>query len=88
MTDIQGLISALLPEDLAALRQRGPHQVLDGPMLDAIDRAAGGAGEGGGYYVLRGSLGPGERRGFYLRADVAAALCAPAAVERTAGADA
>ena len=48
MTDIQGLISSLRPEDLAVLQQRGPDQLLGRDMLDAIDRAAGGPGEGHG----------------------------------------
>ena len=40
MTDIPGLISSLQPEDLAVLQERGPGQLLDRDMLDAIDRAA------------------------------------------------
>ncbi len=79
MADIDGLIGALFPEDLALLRDRGPDQHLDQDMLDAIDRAAGGPGEGRGYYVVRGSLGPLERRQYYLRDDVAAVLFVPTA---------
>jgi hypothetical protein len=88
MTDIQGLISSLLPEDLAVLQERGQDQRLDRDMLDAIDRAAGGPGEGRGYYIVRGSLMPLERRNYYLREDVAAALFAPSTLEDAAGADA
>ncbi|MFF1383524.1 hypothetical protein ACFVWT_08165 [Arthrobacter sp. NPDC058288] len=77
MTDIQGLLSSLRPEVLAALRERGPNQLLDPDMLDAIDRAAGGPGEGRGYYVVRGSLVPLEQRQYYLRDDVVAAVFAP-----------
>ena len=88
MTDIQGLIGALLPEDLALLQERGPDQLLDPDMLDAIDRAAGGPGEGRGYYVVRGSLRPLERRHYYLRDDVAAAIFAPSTLEGANGADA
>ncbi|HEY9356136.1 MAG TPA: hypothetical protein VIQ52_07520 [Arthrobacter sp.] len=87
MTDIPGLISSLQPQDLALLEQRGPGQLLDRDMLDAIDRAAGGPGEGRGYYIVRGSLQPLERRQYYLRDDVAAALFAPATLEDAGGTD-
>lgn len=86
MTDIQGLIRSLQPEDLAVLQERGQDQRLDRDMLDAIDRAAGGPGEGRGYYIVRGSLIPLERRNYYLRGDVAAALFAPSTLD-AAGAD-
>lgn len=88
MTDIHGLISSLLPDELATLQQRGQDQLLDRAMVNALDRAAGGAGEGRGYYIVRGSLEPRERRNYYLREDVAAALFAPVSLEGTAGADA
>ena len=81
MPNIQGLIRALAPEDLAVLQERGPDQRLDRDMLYAIDRAAGGPGEGRGYYVVRGSLIPLERRKYYLRDDVAAAISAPSTLE-------
>jgi hypothetical protein len=88
MTDIQGLITSLRPDELAELQERGPSQVLEPDMLDAIDRAAGGPGEGRGYYIVRGSLEPLERRQYYLRDDVAAAIFAPSTLEGAAGADA
>jgi len=88
MPDIQGLISSLQPEDLAVLQERGPDQLLGRDMLDAIDRAAGGPGEGRGYYVVRGSLVPLERRQYYLRDDVVAAIFAPSTLEGATGADA
>lgn len=87
MTDIQGLINSLEPEDLAVLMERGPDQLLDRDMLDAVDRAAGGPGEGRGYYVVRGSLEPLERREYYLRDDVVAALFAPSTLEDVGGTD-
>lgn len=86
MTDIQGLIRSLLPEDLAVLQERGPDQLLDRAMLDAIDRAAGGPGEGRGYYIVRGSLDPLERRKYCLREDVAAAIFASSTLEGATGA--
>ncbi|WP_427131161.1 hypothetical protein [Pseudarthrobacter sp. S9] len=88
MTDIRRLISSLPPEDLALLQERGRDQRLDRDMLDAIDRAAGGPGEGRGYYVVRGSLEPLEHRNYYLRDDVAAAVIAPATPEGANGLDA
>jgi hypothetical protein len=88
MTDIHGLISSLLPEDLAVLQERGADHRLDRDMLDAIDRAAGGPGEGRGYYIVRGSLIPEERRNYYLREDVANALFAPSTLEGANGPDA
>jgi hypothetical protein len=88
MTDIQGLIGSLQPQDLAVLQERGPGQLLDRDMLDAIDRAAGGPGEGRGYYNVRGSLEPLERRQYYLRDDVVAAIFAPSTLEGATGADA
>lgn len=88
MTDIQRLISSLRPEDLALLQERGPGQILTPDMLDAIDRAAGGPGEGRGYYIVRGSLVPLERRQYHLRDDVAAAILAPPTLEGAAGAQA
>ncbi|MDQ0075589.1 hypothetical protein [Arthrobacter oryzae] len=88
MTDIQGLINSLRPEVLAALHEGGPGQLLGPEILDAIDTAAGGTGEGRGYYVVRGSLVPLERRQYYLRDDVVAAIFAPSTLEGAAGADA
>jgi hypothetical protein len=88
MTDIPGLISSLRPEDLAVLQERGPDQLLGPDMLDVIDHAAGGPGEGRGYYIVHGSLVPLERRRYYLRDDVVAAIFAPSTLEGAAGADA
>lgn len=88
MTDIHGLISSLSPQEFAVLQQRGPDQRLDRDMLDAIDRAAGGPGEGRGYYVVRGSLVPLEQRTYILREDLADAIFAPSTLEGASGADA
>src|ERR1700712_2645645 len=85
VADIEHLINALAPKGLAVLQERGPDQRLDRGMLDAIDRAAGGPGEGRGYYLVRGSLEPAERRYYTLRDGVAAAIFAPATIEGAAG---
>jgi hypothetical protein len=71
MVNIPELIAALLPDELDRLRSGGPGQILDGSLTAAIDRAAGGTGEGRGYYVVRGHLWPVEGREYYLREDVA-----------------
>ena len=88
MPDIPQLINSLRPEDLALLQEHGPNQLLDRDMINAIDRAAGGPGEGRGYYVVRGSLEPSERRQYHLREDVAAAIFAPESLDDPAGAEA
>lgn len=88
MTNIHGLINSLLPEDLALLQERGPDHRLDRDMLDAIDRAAGGPGEGRGYYIVGGSLIPEDHREYYLRDDVSAAIFAPSTLQGATGADA
>ncbi|WP_175637341.1 hypothetical protein [Sinomonas mesophila] len=74
MVDIQGVLGALSPQELEQLRAGGPEQVLDASLRDAIDRAAGGPGEGRGYYVVRGPLFPRETRDYRLRSDVAEEL--------------
>ncbi|ALE05675.1 hypothetical protein AL755_09595 [Arthrobacter sp. ERGS1:01] len=79
MPNIPALIDALRPEDLATLLQRGPEQILERAMVDALDRAAGGPGEGRGYYVVHERLEPLDhplRRRYYLREDVASAIFA------------
>ena len=86
MVNIPGLIGSLLPQELDKLQRQGPDHVLDTAMVEAIDRAAGGPGEGRGYYIVKGKLEPREFRNYYLREDVAAAVlaCAPLAEVRQA----
>jgi hypothetical protein len=74
MCDIPGLIRSLQSHELEQLKQRGLDGELEAHLIDAIDRAAGGPGEGRGYYVVRGHLEPVELRTYYLREDVAAAV--------------
>lgn len=88
MTNIPAFIDALQPEDLAILRQRGPNQVLDRAMVHAFDHAAGGPGVSRGSYVVSDRLEPlayPNRRRYYLREDVAAAVLA-ARLEGASGA--
>lgn len=74
MCDIPGLISRLEAQDLARLRELGSEQPLEPHLIAAIDSAAGGPGEGRGYYVVSGSLYPVEARDYHLREDVAVAV--------------
>ncbi|UKA61254.1 hypothetical protein [Arthrobacter sp. FW306-04-A] len=74
MCDIPGLISRLEAQDLARLRELGSEQPLEPQLIAAIDSAAGGPGEGRGYYVVSGSLYPVEARDYHLREDVAEAV--------------
>jgi hypothetical protein len=83
MCDIPGLISRLEAEDLARLRELGKESLEPG-MVAAIDVAAGGPGEGRGYYVVSGSLYPVEARDYHLREDVAEAVFATAEGARRA----
>lgn len=78
MVDIQGVLGALSAEELERLKAGGPEQVVDASLRDAIDRAAGGPGEGRGYYIVRGPLFPREERDYRLRGDVAEELFGPA----------
>ncbi|GAB3566165.1 hypothetical protein GCM10027405_24650 [Arthrobacter alkaliphilus] len=76
MCDIPGLLVRLEAEDLTRLREAGTENPLEPGMIAAIDAAAGGPGEGRGYYVVKGSLYPVEAREYHLREDVAEALLA------------
>ncbi|MDQ0211945.1 MULTISPECIES: hypothetical protein [Arthrobacter] len=70
------MISRLQSEDLARLREAGKEKPLEPGMVAAIDAAAGGPGEGRGYYVVSGSLYPVDARDYHLREDVAEAVLA------------
>ncbi|MHC6221145.1 hypothetical protein [Arthrobacter sp. MMS24-S77] len=70
------MISRLEAQDLARLRELGSEQPLGPQLIAAIDSAAGGPGEGRGYYVVSGSLYPVEARDYHLRQDVADAVFA------------
>ena len=51
MPDIEGLLGRLTEGELEQLRTLRPDRFLPGSLVSAIDRAAGGPGEGRGYYV-------------------------------------
>lgn len=56
MVDVHRMIMSLRSDEIERLLSRGPDQILDPQARAAIDRAAGGPGEGRGYYVVRGPL--------------------------------
>ena len=77
MPDVEGLLGRLTQGELERLRTLRADGFLPGSLVSAIDRAAGGPGEGRGYYV---AAKPAVRREFIayvLRPDVAKALAAP-----------
>lgn len=72
MVDTPALLQALSPEEKAALQVVGASGELSAELIASIDSAAGGPGEGRGYYVYAEGAGP--DRPFKLRDDVAAAI--------------
>ena len=85
MADIAAVLGRLAPHELEGLREAGPHGHLSRHLVEALDRAAGGPGEGRGYYVPTGSVSATGSPHQILRSDVAAWLFgAPAAVPQRA----
>lgn len=74
MPDIEGLLGRLTPGELEQLRTLRPDGFLPGSLVSAIDRAAGGPGEGRGYYVLAKPVVRREFIAYVLRPDVARAV--------------
>lgn len=54
MKDYAGLAAKLTPEEREAIRSAAPDAVLSEESLRALDKAAGGAAMGHGYYVSSG----------------------------------
>lgn len=79
MADIAAVLGRLTPEELDGLRDLGPQGHLTRELRDALDRAAGGAGAGRGYYVPSGSVSPTGGPHLVLRSDVAGWLFGAAA---------
>lgn len=77
MVDIAGMIKALAPDELEEIRSAGPLGQLSASSVAAIDRAAGGPGEGRGYYVYPESDRAGWTHTFVLRRDVVAEIFGP-----------
>ena len=74
MTDVKSLVRALTPREVDEILQLGPAGPLTPRLLHAIDRAAGGPGEGRGYYVYGTPAHQDRPRPFVLRGDVCAEL--------------
>ena len=74
MADIAAVLGRLTPEELDELRALGPQGHLTRPLIDALDRAAGGSGAGRGYYVPTGSVSATGGPHLVLRSDVSAWL--------------
>ncbi|MCU1540056.1 MAG: hypothetical protein JWM01_1003 [Arthrobacter sp.] len=79
MAEIAAVLGRLAPEELDGLRALGPQGHLTRPLIDALDRAAGGPGAGRGYYVPSGSVSPTGGPYFVLRSDVSGWLFGAAA---------
>lgn len=77
MPDIEGLLGRLTQGELEQLRTLRPNGFLPGSLVSAIDRAAGGPGEGRGYYVAAKPVVRREFIAYVLRPDVAKAVAAP-----------
>ncbi|WP_232082799.1 hypothetical protein [Arthrobacter sp. SO5] len=71
MADIAVVLGRLTPPELDGLRSLGPHGHLTRPLIEALDRAAGGPGAGRGYYVPNGNVSATGGPHLVLRSDVA-----------------
>ncbi len=74
MADVKGLVRGLAPHEIEEIQSIGPAGPLTPKLLHAIDRAAGGPGEGRGYYVYGRPANADRPRRFVLREDVCAEL--------------
>lgn len=74
MTDVKNLVRALTPREIDEILRLGPAGALTPRLLHAIDRAAGGLGEGRGYYIYGTPTHQDRPRPFVLRADVCTEL--------------
>ena len=71
MANIAEVLGRLTPEEVDELRSLGPQGHLPRHLVDALDRAAGGAGSGRGYYVANGNVSATGGPLLVLRSDVA-----------------
>lgn len=74
MANIAEILGRLTPEELDVLRGLGPQGHLTKPLVEALDRAAGGPGAGRGYYVPNGGVSDTGGPHLVLRSDVSAWL--------------
>lgn len=78
MANIAEVLGRLTPEEVDELRSIGPEGHLPRHLVDALDRAAGGAGSGRGYYVVNGNVSATGGTLLVLRSDVATWLAGTA----------
>lgn len=74
MANIAEVLGRLTPDELNELRTLGPQGHLPRYLVDALDRAAGGAGAGRGYYVPNGNVSATGGPLLVLRSDVSSWL--------------
>jgi hypothetical protein len=86
MANIAEILGRLTTEELDGLRGLGPQGHLTKPLVEALDRAAGGPGAGRGYYVPTGSVSETGGPHLVLRSDVSAWLFGAAGQVPHAGA--
>ncbi|MET1085956.1 MAG: hypothetical protein ABWY04_02355 [Arthrobacter sp.] len=70
MANIAEVLGRLTPEEREELHRLGPQGHLPRHLVDALDRAAGGAGAGRGYYVPNGNVSATGGPLLVLRSDV------------------
>ena len=86
MANIAEVLGRLTAEEIDGLRVVGPEGHLTKQLVEALDRAAGGAGAGRGYYVPTGSVSETGGPHLVLRSDVSAWLFGTAGQVPHAGA--
>lgn len=74
MADVKSLVRRLAPHEIEEILLLGPSGPLSPRLMHAIDRAAGGPGEGRGYYIYGRAADRERPRPFVLREDVCAEL--------------
>lgn len=77
MGDVKRVVRGLAPHEIEELHRIGPAGPLPPKLLHAIDRAAGGPGEGRGYYIYGTPANSDRPRPFVLRTDVCNELFGP-----------
>ncbi|VXB90165.1 conserved hypothetical protein [Arthrobacter sp. 9AX] len=70
MANIAEVLGRLTPEEREELHSLGPQGHLPRHLVDALDRAAGGPGNGRGYYVPNGNVSATGGPLLVLRSDV------------------
>jgi hypothetical protein len=71
MKDFAALVTKLAPEEIKEIRSNAPDAILSEASLQALDRAAGGAAMGHGYYVSSGTTDANGSPEFVLHPEAA-----------------